>query len=97
MHEDVWDFQIGGYQICHKWLRDRKGRTLSGDDIAHYQKIVVAVGETIVIMAAIDGVIDHFGDLPGAFLVGTDLAGEPMGPAIAAEPGPVYEGRAPDR
>ena len=36
--EQVWDFHIGGYQLCHKWLKDRKGRTLSAEDIAHYQK-----------------------------------------------------------
>ena len=29
--EEVWDFQIGGYQVCHKWLKDRKGRTLSDE------------------------------------------------------------------
>ena len=41
--EAVWNFHIGGYQVCEKWLKDRKGRTLSKDDIAHYQKIVVAL------------------------------------------------------
>ena len=30
--ENVWNFHIGGYQVCHKWLKDRKGRTLSADD-----------------------------------------------------------------
>jgi predicted helicase len=35
VREDVWNFQIGGYQVCEKWLKDRKGRTLSDDDIAH--------------------------------------------------------------
>ena len=67
--EAVWDFQIGGYQICHKWLKDRKGRTLSEDEIAHYQQIVVAVSKTISIMAAIDGVIYDFGGWPTAFEV----------------------------
>ena len=33
--EDVWNFQIGGYQVCHKWLKDRRGRQLSKEDIAH--------------------------------------------------------------
>lgn len=61
---DVWDFQIGGYQICHKWLKDRKGRTLSAEDIAHYQKIVVALSETIRIMGEIDEVIDAHGGWP---------------------------------
>ena len=67
--EEVWDFQIGGYQVCHKWLKDRQGRSLSNEDITHYQKIVVAVSETISIMAAVDGVIDDFGGWPAAFEV----------------------------
>ncbi len=70
--EQVWDFHIGGYQVCHKWLKDRKGRTLSDDDIAHYQKIVVALNETIRIMAEIDDVIDQHGGWPGAFQTGAD-------------------------
>ena len=65
--EEVWDFQIGGYQVCHKWLKDRKGRTLSDEDIAHYQKIVVALSETIRIMAEIDEVIEAHGGWPDAF------------------------------
>jgi hypothetical protein len=52
--EAVWNFQVGGYQVCHKWLKDRKGRTLSQDDISHYQKIVVALEQSIKLMAEID-------------------------------------------
>jgi predicted helicase len=66
--EDVWNFHIGGYQVCHKWLKDRKGRTLSEDDINHYQKIVVALKETIRIMGQIDEVIEEHGGWPGAFV-----------------------------
>ena len=91
VREDVWDFQIGGYQVCHKWLKDRKGRTLSAEDIAHYQKIIVAVSETISIMAAIDGVVEHFGGWPGAFQGTTRPAGKPAGLAVAAESRPAYE------
>ncbi|MGA2069708.1 MAG: type ISP restriction/modification enzyme [Sedimentisphaerales bacterium] len=47
---DVWEFLIGGYQVCEKWLKDRRGRKLSYDDIRHYQKTVVALGETIRLM-----------------------------------------------
>ena len=65
--EAVWNFHIGGYQVCRKWLKDRKGRTLSPDDIAHYQKIVVALSETIRLMAEIDEVIETHGGWPGAF------------------------------
>ena len=55
--EAVWEFHIGGYQVCEKWLKDRKGRKLSYDDIQHYQKIVVALNETIRLMSEIDNLI----------------------------------------
>ena len=65
--QQVWSFQIGGYQVCEKWLKDRKGRKLSKDDIAHYNKIVVALSETIRLMKKIDEVIDKHGGWPNAF------------------------------
>ncbi len=65
--QEVWDFRIGGYQVCEKWLKDRKGRKLSADDIVHYQKIVVAISETIHLMKEIDEVIEAHGGWPGAF------------------------------
>jgi hypothetical protein len=67
--EAVWSFHIGGYQVCHKWLKDRKGRTLSDEDIAHYHKIVVSLNETIRLMQEIDAVIDQHGGWPGAFVL----------------------------
>lgn len=67
--EAVWNFHIGGYQVCQKWLKDRKGRTLSKDDLTHYQKIVVALNETIRLMKEIDEVIEKHGGWPGAFAV----------------------------
>jgi hypothetical protein len=66
--ENVWNFHIGGYQVCEKWLKDRRGRVLSEEDIAHYQKIVVAPQETIRLMAEIDKVIEAHGGWPGAFV-----------------------------
>lgn len=42
----AWDFFIGGYQPAQKWLKDRKGRELSYDDIDHYQKIIAVLIET---------------------------------------------------
>jgi len=65
--EEVWNFHIGGYQVCHKWLKDRRGRTLSGEEVAHYQRIIVAVRETIRIMGEIDEIIDQHGGWPDAF------------------------------
>lgn len=50
----AWDFSIGGYQPAQKWLKDRRGRELSFDDILHYQKIIVVLRETTRIMQDID-------------------------------------------
>ena len=68
--EEVWNFQIGGYQVCEKWLKDRRGRTLSEEDINHYQRVVVAINETIRLMAEIDRVIEEHGGWP---LVGSQV------------------------
>ena len=60
----VWEFHIGGYQVCHKWLKDRKGRKLTYEDTQHYQKVVVALNETIRLMAEIDEVTAEHGGWP---------------------------------
>jgi type I restriction-modification system DNA methylase subunit len=52
--EVAWNFYIGGYQPAQKWLKDRKGRTLTNEDIEHYQKIIVALTETDRIMREIE-------------------------------------------
>jgi predicted helicase len=65
--EGVWNFYIGGYQVSEKWLKDRKGRTLSKDDIEHYHRIIVALAETIRLVKEIDDVIEPHGGWPAAF------------------------------
>ncbi|CCA94363.1 type ISP restriction/modification enzyme [Novosphingobium sp. PP1Y] len=50
----AWDFPIGGYHPAQKWLKDRKGRALSWDDIRHYQKIIKILAETDRIMQGIE-------------------------------------------
>ncbi|MBN1168978.1 N-6 DNA methylase [Candidatus Woesebacteria bacterium] len=52
--EDAWNFWIGGYQPAQKWLKDRKNKTLTNEDIEHYQKMIVSLNETYKIMKAID-------------------------------------------
>jgi Type ISP C-terminal specificity domain/N-6 DNA Methylase len=61
---EVWEFHVGGYQVSQKWLKDRKGRALSFEDIEHYEGIVASLGETIVLMRQIDAVIDMYGGWP---------------------------------
>jgi hypothetical protein len=50
----AWELYIGGYQPAQKWLKDRKGRVLSYEDIQHYQKIIVALSETDRLMKEIN-------------------------------------------
>jgi len=52
--EISWGFYIGGYQPAQKWLKDRKGRTLSFDDVKHYQRILKILSETDRIMQTIE-------------------------------------------
>ncbi len=54
---EAWDFHIGGYQVCEKWLKDRKGRALSYGDTQHWQRVVVALTETQRVMEEIDALI----------------------------------------
>ncbi len=63
--EAAWNFHIGGYQVLQKWLKDRKGRTLSFDDLEHYETVVSVLLQTIKLMSAIDEAIEE----NGGFLV----------------------------
>ena len=54
--ELAWNFYIGGYQPAQKWLKDRKGHTLTYDDITHYRKIITILLETDRIMKEIDNI-----------------------------------------
>lgn len=51
---EVWEYQIGGYQVLSKWLKDRKKRILNLDDIKHYCRVVTALAKTIDIQREID-------------------------------------------
>jgi len=55
--EVAWDFYIGGYQPAQKWLKDRREREFTTEDIEHYQKIIVALTETDRLMGDINKVV----------------------------------------
>jgi len=61
---EVWNFHVGGYQPCQKWLKDRKGRKLTYDDLTHYQNTVSALNETIRLISEIDEAIERQGGWP---------------------------------
>ena len=58
--QEIWDFHIGGYQVCQKWLKDRKGRTLGYQDLLHYQKVVAVFSETASLQEKIDEAIGEW-------------------------------------
>jgi len=60
----AWNFSIGGYQICKKWLKDRKGRKLDDAELWHYQQIVAVLAETSRLMNELDRVIEEYGGWP---------------------------------
>jgi len=54
IHKDIWDYQIGGYQVLEKWLKDRKGQIMKLDEVNTYCKIAYALKKTVKIQKAID-------------------------------------------
>ncbi|HNS32133.1 MAG TPA: N-6 DNA methylase [bacterium] len=62
VEKDAWLYQVGGYRVMEKWLKDRKGRTLSYEDIIHYCKIASALSNTISIQQSLESLyprIEH--------------------------------------
>lgn len=55
--EEVWKFYIGGYQPAQKYLKDRKGKTLTTAEFENYEKMVVSIAETIKVMIEVDKII----------------------------------------
>lgn len=54
INEQVWNYKIGGYQVCIKWLSDRKGKVLNKEEIITYRKIGVAIQKTMELQKEID-------------------------------------------
>jgi hypothetical protein len=58
---EAWAFHVGGYRVCEKWLKDRRGRRLSDEDIHHYGRIVRSFEATLRLMAKLDVLIAQTG------------------------------------
>ena len=69
VHQAIWQHTIGGYQVLHKWLDDRRkaGRSLSQDDITHWLRVYAALQATQKLMLQVDEAIEASGGWPGAF------------------------------
>ena len=55
--KDVWEYRIGAYQVMAKYLKDRKGRKLSLEEIEHYMKVAKAIERTIDVQGEVDGLL----------------------------------------
>ena len=62
--QQVWDMHIGGYRVAEKWLKDRKGRALTFDDLQHYQNVIAALARTLELQAELDAIIAAAGGWP---------------------------------
>ncbi len=51
---NVWQYSIGGYQVAHKWLKDRKSQLLTFDELKTYGDIIGVLARTILIQEQID-------------------------------------------
>jgi predicted helicase len=59
VNEEVWEYFIGGYQVCDKWLKDRKGRILDLAEIKQYCQILTALKKTIEVQKELDHLFER--------------------------------------
>jgi predicted helicase len=52
----VWDCEIGGYKVCDRWLRDRRGMPLTHRDLTTYERIILAIDWTTKVVESISRV-----------------------------------------
>ena len=51
---ELWEYQVGGYQVLEKWLKDRRDRKLTLEEIKTYCRVVTAIQCTITLQEEID-------------------------------------------
>jgi len=56
----VWEFHLGGYPICRKWLHDRRGRILASDEINRYLHVIAVIAETLRIQRMVEVVFEKY-------------------------------------
>ena len=69
VHQSIWQHTIGGYQVLHKWLDDRRkaGRSLTQEDITHWLRVYATLQATQKLMGQVDEAIETNGGWPAAF------------------------------
>ena len=54
IEKEVWEYMIGGYQVLDKWLKDRKDKYLTAEEIKHYCRIVTSLKGTVKVQKEVD-------------------------------------------
>lgn len=74
--EEVWQFRVGGYKVCEKWLKERRAKrgrhqraavVLGSEEIRQYSSVIGRVAKTLQIVAEIDRAVDRHGGWSAAF------------------------------
>jgi hypothetical protein len=50
----VWNYCVGNYCVCQRWLKVREGTTLDRQSIQDYQRLVMLISETIDLISNVD-------------------------------------------
>lgn len=62
--KEIWEYRIGGYTVCNKWLKGYKGRELKENEILHFENVIKSINETLKLTIEIDKVIEEYGGWP---------------------------------
>ena len=66
--EAAWQFRAGGHQVLRKWLVDRRGRLLGGEEVQQYRRMVGAIERTLELLPDIDAAVAEHGGWADAFV-----------------------------
>lgn len=51
---EVWNYEVGGYRVCERWLRERSGRKLNSDDQTVFMRVIGSIRETLKLQQELD-------------------------------------------
>jgi hypothetical protein len=65
--QESWNMRVGGYQILDRWLKQRKGQTLSEDQCRDFATLVTRMRKLGELVAQVEICINEHGGWPNAF------------------------------
>jgi hypothetical protein len=68
---EIWNYTIGGYKVLDKWLKDRKDKKLTFEEIQTFECICEAIRLSLKTTNKIDNEIEAAGGWPFAVIEGS--------------------------